>query len=285
VEHEEVVTVDMAVEEAVAGGEKEATGEISPKPQKPPKEMSDVELDIYVQEWDALVAASASTLRRNRRILGGALFEKRERIRVCRVAGQETINWADWCASLGLDRKSAFNLAEQHRIVSNAPDNLCAAADRAGIDLFRPQVTRRLKVINEKLEGLGCTDAELPDLLRQLDGDLLRDLDAQADAAETSESASVQPKAMKFKPSKSVSKAGATVPTVTQGTITQVTISTAPVRRAPREAIDTIVADTPQEEREQYLYACAQEIAARLKGSKYRVTVAVLANQELNRAA
>jgi len=88
-------------------------------------------------------------------------------------------------------------------------------------------VTRRLKVINEKLEGLGCTDAELPDLLRQLDGDLLRDLDAQADAAETSESASVQPKAMKFKPSKSVSKAGATVPTVTQGTITQVTISTA----------------------------------------------------------
>ena len=94
-EHEEVVTVDMAVEEAVAGGEKEATGEISPKPQKPPKEMSDVELDIYVQEWDALVAASASTLRRNRRILGGALFEKRDRIGVCRVAGQETINWAD----------------------------------------------------------------------------------------------------------------------------------------------------------------------------------------------
>jgi hypothetical protein len=63
VEHEEVVTVDMAVEEAVAGGEKEATGEISPKSQKPPKEMSDVELDIYVQEWDALASRPLHRLR------------------------------------------------------------------------------------------------------------------------------------------------------------------------------------------------------------------------------
>ena len=150
-----------------------APGKFAPVP-KSFKMMTIPELHDKIKELNAHVRNYGLSFNRYRRALGQALDEMRTRIkeaggRLVIEDGGPALNWEEYCLSIGVNRRSAFNWAENSRTSRDAPSNLSEAAAHADIDLLQPRTAKILRAINEELKGRIPAESELEAMLARLD--------------------------------------------------------------------------------------------------------------------
>jgi hypothetical protein len=111
-----------------------------------------------------------AAVRNHREEAGRALSELFRRDQLARERGEDNVpTWEARCDSIPICRKTAYNLRQGHAAVRAADPLLKNAADERKIDLFQPQVNRRLVAITVKQEGRAITPYELPALINKLD--------------------------------------------------------------------------------------------------------------------
>lgn len=105
-------------------------------------------------------------VRNHRCEAGRALEELFRRDQLARERGEDDVpTWQARCDSIGICRKTAYNLRIGHRAIRAADPLLKNAADQRKIDLFQPQVNRRLIAITVKQGGRAIAPDELPALI------------------------------------------------------------------------------------------------------------------------
>jgi hypothetical protein len=150
-------------------------GSIDPMPKAPtkavpsPKVLSEEDLDRRIDEVWGKHSDLFSGLNRNRRVLGGVLTERRERIDLARKLGKPTISWEAFCDEHGIPKKTANRYINNYKTVRDAPWNLVEAAEAAEIDLYRNKTASILKRISGEYSRRIPREDELPGLLKQLD--------------------------------------------------------------------------------------------------------------------
>jgi len=115
---------------------------------------TDEELLDYARGTCKGPGAQAEALVRNHRCeTGRVLTELFRRHELKQERGEESQSWEDICTAIPISRKHALNLRTGYAAVLVADAVLRAAADERKIDLFQPQVNKRLRAITIKQAG------------------------------------------------------------------------------------------------------------------------------------
>jgi len=132
-------------------------------------QLADDQFDAFARNYNLSEQKQTGYLCRWRCVCGAICAVKRARIRECIKQDIPTITWRDWCASVGLNRKSAERWEQNWRTVIDAPQTLVEAANCEGLDLLQPRIANHLRDVLAELAGKEPAEAELPELLNRLD--------------------------------------------------------------------------------------------------------------------
>lgn len=128
--------------------------------------LSEEVLDTRIEE---LYRVEKDLGHRHKRVvhdLAEALDEKKKRLAKPGCKG----DWSGYLSGKCIPRKSADRLVEAHNVILAVPLELRVVAEEAGVDLYRPAITRELKVINAELAGKEPTADQMSKLVDRLDG-------------------------------------------------------------------------------------------------------------------